>query len=133
MWVYVPVIRSRLCDVPSFTAQCLLLPVALSRDHEHNGVRIKNRAERSEQTERSVGSYFVSVSLLMRIFFLFGLETGYCEMFFDSTVSQSYPANSRIVHKTIHYCLYPYLYHLPIMRFLPPIYNIRCGIVFFRT
>jgi hypothetical protein len=64
VWVYVPVIRSRLCDVPSFTAQCLLLPVALSRDHEHNGVRIKNRAERSEQTERSVGSYFVSVSSL---------------------------------------------------------------------
>lgn len=36
--------------VPSFTALCLLLPVALSRDHERNGVRIKNRAERSEQT-----------------------------------------------------------------------------------
>jgi len=70
VWVYVPVIRSRLCDVPSFTALCLLSPVALSRDHERNGVRIKNRAERSEQTLRSVGSYFLSVSLLMRFLFL---------------------------------------------------------------
>ena len=70
VWVYVPVIRSRLCDVPIFTALCLLLPVALSRDHERNEVRIKNRTERSQQTKRSVGSYFVSESLDAIFFFL---------------------------------------------------------------
>ena len=45
-----PCYQISLCDVPNFTALCLLLPVALSRDHEGNGVRIKNHGERSEKT-----------------------------------------------------------------------------------
>ena len=112
--ICVPVIRSHICDVPSFTELCLLSPVALSRDHERNGVRIKNRAERTEQTQRSAGSYFLSVSLLMRFLFLAWRPVIVECSVIQLSVSPDQQIPGLRMRQSTTYCLYPYLYHLPI-------------------